>query len=148
MSNVLSAGQRDTVVLTGEYHRGVYHLQAQNLSGVTKRDFRASPSLGWAFLLPLRLFTFGPLALWLTALYLAFVWCLLGYWNAVSVRAGSVSPVIARMAAALVIGLAIIPVVFGLPVAHWSEWVAAGLGIFAGWRVATLTRRPAQTTLP
>ena len=42
---------------------------------------------------------------------------------------------------ALCRGLGIVPIVFALPVAHWSEWVAALAGGAAGWVIGQASRR-------
>jgi hypothetical protein len=45
---------------------------------------------------------------------------------------------------AIIIGLGVVPNVFALPVAHWSEWlatiVAAGVGSLSARRMATFER--------
>jgi hypothetical protein len=41
----------------------------------------------------------------------------------------------------MVAGFAFVPRAFDIPVAHWSEWVAALSGFAAGWLLATARRR-------
>jgi hypothetical protein len=126
----------DTVALTGSYRHGWYELQVANPSGVHRRDLRASPSWGWAFLLPFPLWAFGSTINLLTAFYLAAVWCVLGYWNARSVSVANVVVPVSRMAVGMLLGLGAAPIVLGLPLAHWSEWLAAIVGGASGWAIA------------
>lgn len=138
ITDAVPEARGDTIELTGSYRRGWYELRAHNRSGVVYRELRASPSMGWALFLPLPLYAFGPTVIWLTAFYLATVWCVLGYWNARSVAAGNVVVPIARMALGVLLGLFGAPILFTLPVAHWSEWLATIVGASAGWIVATM----------
>jgi VanZ family protein len=126
----------DTIALTGSYRHGWYELQAANRSGVRHRELRASPSWGWAFLLPFPLWAFGSTINLLTAFYLVAVWCALGYWNARSVGAANVVVPVSRMAIGILLGLGVAPIIFAVPVAHWSEWLAAIVGGAAGWTIA------------
>jgi hypothetical protein len=141
IADVFPKARGDTVALAGSYRHGWYELQAESKSGVRHRELSASPSWGWAFLLPFPLWTFGSTVFWLTGVYLAAVWCPLGYWNGRSVRAGKVTVAVSRMAIGILIGLGLVPILFGLPVAHWSEWIAAIVGGSAGWMIAQASRR-------
>jgi hypothetical protein len=139
IADVFPEARGDTVTLTGSYRHGWYELQTESRSGVRHRELSASPSWGWAFLLPFPLWTFGSTVFWLTGLYLAAVCCLLGYWNGRSVVDGNAIVPVARMAVAIVVGLLVVPIVFALPVAHWSEWLAAIGGGAAGWIIANVS---------
>ena len=126
----------DTVTLRGAYAHGRYRLMAKRRGAVLERELAASPSLLWALLLPIPTYSFGPEVHLFTALWLGTAWFVLGYWG---VRAGIVSRRV-NLAAALVtlcLGLAAIPQIFGLPVAHWSEWVGAVVGFELGWLLGT-----------
>jgi len=136
IANVFPAVRGDTITLTGSYRGGLYKLRAEGRSGVRQRELRASASWGWAFLLPFPSWAFGSTVSWITAFYLAAVSCLLGYWNARSSAEPSAWAPIARMAVTIFLGLVIVPITFNLPVAHWSEWVAAIVGAAAGWTIA------------
>jgi hypothetical protein len=136
IADVVPAVRGDTIVLSGSYRDGWYELQAENRTGVRHRALRASPSWGWAFLLPLPLYAFGSTAIGVTALYLALVGCLLGYWNARSVGAATPAVPITGISIAILLGLGVVPTIFGLPIAHWSEWLAAIGGGVAGWTIA------------
>jgi VanZ like protein len=136
IADVVPRERGDTLRLSGSYRNGLYELRAENRDGVRNRELRASPSWGWAFLLPLQLYAFGSTVIWLTALYLAAVWCVFGYWNARSVGTLHVTVPVARMAIGILLGLGVAPMVFALPAAHWSEWLATMVGGAAGWAVA------------
>ncbi len=88
-----------------------------------------SPSFGWTSLVWWRLRP-GPKLRILTAVWLG---CLLfpaGYW------AGSIGrPLVGfgGLSAALVAGLAGVPLLTGYPPAHWSEWAGGALGAAFGW---------------
>jgi len=136
LADVFPIARGDTVALAGSYSHGWYELQAESKSGVRHRALSASPSWGWAFLLPFPLWTFASTVFWLTGLYLAAVWCVLGYWNGRSVGAGNVSVAVCRMAIGILLGLGLVPILFGLPIAHWSEWVAVMVAGSVGWIIA------------
>ena len=136
IADVVPVVRGDTIALSGSYRDGWYELQAENRTGVRHRALRASPSWGWAFLLPLPLYAFGSTAIGLTVVYLALVGCLLGYWNARSVGAATPVVPITGMSMAMLLGLGVAPMIFGLPIAHWSEWLAAIGGGAAGWTIA------------
>jgi hypothetical protein len=135
IADVIPRAPADTVKLTGSYRRGWYELRADDRSGVRHRELRASPSWGWAFVLPFLLWAFDSNVIYLTALYLAGVWYVLGYWNARSIGAANATVPVARMALGILLGLVVAPILFALPVAHWSEWLAAIVGGAAGWIV-------------
>jgi len=136
IADVFPKARGDTVALAGSYRHGWYELQTESKSGARHRELSASPSWGWAFLLPFPLWTFGSSVFWLTGLYLAAVWCLLGYWNGRSVGAGKVTVAVSRMAIGTLLGLGLVPILFELPIAHWSEWVAGMVGGSVGWIIA------------
>jgi VanZ family protein len=139
--DVFAKVRGDTVALTGSYRHGRYQLQAANRSGVRHRELRASPSWGWSLILPFPLWAFGSSIILLTALYLAAVWCVLGYWSARSASVGNVIIPVSRIAIGILLGLGVAPIIFALPVAHWSEWLAAIVGGAAGWIIARAITR-------
>jgi VanZ family protein len=141
IADVVPNVRGDTTALTGSYRNGWYELQGENRSGVRHRELRASPSWGWAFLLPFPLYAFGSTVIGLTAVYLAAVWCVLGYWNARSVSAANAIVPAAGMSMAILLGLGVTPMIFGLPIAHWSEWLATTIGAAAGWMIARAITR-------
>jgi len=136
IADVIPGAPADTLKLAGWYRRGWYELQAENRSGVRHHELRASPSWGWAFVLPFPLWAFDSNVIYLTALYLAGVWFVLGYWNARSVGGANATVPVARMALGILLGLGVAPIMLALPVAHWTEWLVTIVGAAAGWTIA------------
>ena len=94
------------------------------------------PSLGWSLITPVP-YAFGPEARWITGLWTVGWLAVVTYW--LVARRGV--PVALGSALALLIsaGLALIPLLCGYPVSHWTEWLAgaAGAGIgYAGYQFA------------
>lgn len=140
IKGVIPESRADTVELAGWYRRGWYQLQARDRNGYRHRDLRASPSWGWAFVVPFPLYAFGGEVLWLTALYLLGVWLVLGCWYARAVESSQIFVAIAGMSFGIILGLAVAPMAYGLPIAHWLEWLAAIGGGSVGWIFGTMNR--------
>ena len=136
LDDAIPSDPTDTVTLSGAYSRGRYRLSATHDGVVIQRELAASPSLLWAFLLPIPMYAFGPEVRLYTALWVAGAWLLLGYWGAHSSNGIRTRFVLAIAAATLFIGLGVAPTGLGLPVAHASEWLAAIAGFAVGWAVA------------
>jgi hypothetical protein len=137
ISDVIPRLNADTLELSGSYIAGWYRLRAQSRAVLKVRSLRASPSMGWAFMLPLPLFAFGPDVLLLTACWVATLWVAFGYWSSRAMFGGTAA---AWGIATAVLGLGVAPTHFGLPLAHWSEWLAALVGGAVGFVVARSTR--------
>jgi VanZ family protein len=140
IADVMPAAPDDTLALSGSYAGGWYRLRAEHPGGRWRRDLRGSASQGWAFLLPFPLYAFGAEVLLLTGLVLAAIWFVLGYWAARSTTPSRPLPAFAMIGAGLALGLALVPAIFDLPIAHWSEWLAALVGASAGSLAARLAR--------
>jgi VanZ like family len=129
LAGALSGGAGPRIqVLAGE---GGSRLWAVWESGGARHraSLTLSPSFGWTLLLPFP-YAYGPEIRWLTMFWLA-GWLLpVGYWTA---HVGG-RPL--TLAAALVLlvasGLALVPVISGYPLVHWSEWLGAFLGLAGG----------------
>lgn len=147
IADAMPLALQDTVRLTGAYAHGRYRLTAERGGAVVQRDFTASPSLTWAFLLPLPAYAFGAEVRLCTALWLAAAWLLSGYWSLRASAALGARPMLAAMVITLTLGLALAPWLFDLPVAHWSEWLAAAVGFGAGWLIARRALRNAHVNL-
>jgi hypothetical protein len=88
-----------------------------------------SPGLGWTLFTPLP-YALGPEARLITLVWMA-GWLLpLGYWTAFAPG----RPFLRRAGLVLLtlVGLGLIPRMLGYPPGHWSEWLAALLGLSAG----------------
>jgi hypothetical protein len=122
---------------------GVVRLES-TWGGVTREaGLRLSPAYGWRVISPFELA--ADRAPWLTAVCLAISMVPLGYWAGRARRAAAAIP---WLAAALGVGLAVVPRATGFPPVAGSEWLAAGLGAVLGWALhrgaAYLERRCAS----
>jgi hypothetical protein len=88
-----------------------------------------SPAFGWVMLVPLEL-AVGTHVRWVTGLCLAALFFPLGYWAGWTRR--RLAPA-AWLAGMLLLALAALPGLAGLPPVHWSEWLSGALGAAAGW---------------
>jgi hypothetical protein len=140
LDDAMPRNPTDTVTLTGAYAGGRYRLAGIRDGTVVERELAASPSLLWAFLLPVPMYAFGEEVRLCTALWVASAWLFLGYWAARSHDPVGRGVVLAAAAATLCIGLAVVPAVLELPVAHGSEWLAAIIAFAIGWTVARAGR--------
>jgi hypothetical protein len=128
----------DTVVLEGRYAGARYTLRAIRSGHISERSVAPSASWAWILVMPVPHYAFGDEVRWLTALWLFIALGLSGFWAAQAKRRISPNehafsvPVIAVLVAP-VAGLSAIPIAFGIPVSHWSEWIAAGGGVVVGW---------------
>lgn len=131
------SGGRDTVVLSGRYRDGRYTMHAVRADTARERTVAASPSWGWALLVPVRHYVFGAEMRWATAAWLTLALGLVGFWI-IPAEPRSPGRRAVLLGVVIVSGLAIVPLAWGLHVAHWSEWLAAGGGAAAGMRGAHL----------
>lgn len=74
---------------------------------------------------------------WATAGWIAVALLPIGYWVARARRRVLVVWVIGVVVATFIA----VPLWFGFPVAHWSEWLAGGAALAAGWGAATMLAR-------
>jgi hypothetical protein len=154
---------RDTISITAERANGRYHIVAERAGQRRERTLAVSPSWAWALLVPIPHYSFGREVRWLTAVWLFGILGAIGYWSAharaVGRDAGAAeqpalavsrvpalsAPSIALIGIAVVIGLAPSPLAFGVPVAHWSEWVATIAGAATGALVGARVRERVAT---
>jgi hypothetical protein len=134
----LSAGPRagrDTVLLTGVVGRGVLTFTAERRGLAQTRSVALSPNWGWSFVIPG--YTYGPEVHLLTAVWLAALALPIAYWSVRVARGGARGPRFAMLLPLLpAVALLLVPVSFGLPRVHWSEWAGwaggAALGLALG----------------
>ncbi len=94
------------------------------------------PTLGWTLITPVR-YAFGPEARWITGVWIAGWLAVIAYWSAA--RRAQPLATASILTLLLCTSLAMVPVIFGYPVGHWTEWLAgsAGVGIgYAGYHFA------------
>jgi hypothetical protein len=116
-------------VVAGEYGDTLW--SRWTVAGVVREARQIlSPSLGWTLLLPFK-YAFGPEVRLLTGLWIAGWLALIGYWSAgAGVRLLTSA---SSLAVLLVLGLGVIPYSFGYPPTHWTEWLAAVIGLAIGY---------------
>ncbi|SRR5712692_7802019 len=107
-----------------------------------------SPSWGWSFVLPYYETAFRPEVYFLTALWIAGLLLPVAYWARRGARTASERWRAGALLSLLVgLGLGAVPLATALPAVHWSEWMAAGMGIAAaGWSLGIVKRSVAFTT--
>lgn len=91
--------------------------------------FDVSPSHAWSAVLPWGV-ALGPHLRLLTGLWVGALLVPLGYWAGFL---GRRAVGLAAVAAAIVVGLGLLPPLAGFRPVHWSEWLASGLGAAFGW---------------
>jgi VanZ like family len=143
----------DTVTVAGRVERRRYHVAAMHAGARSELAVAASASWGWVLLMPIPHYAFGAEVRSLTALWVALPLLLVGYWAARGVaaeggnvevgeaRRRTVVVAFAHLGLPVLLSLAAAPIAFGLPVAHWSEWLGAASGAAAGWRFGRAGRR-------
>jgi hypothetical protein len=148
LSNVFPPGSgQDTVTLTASFAAGRYRIESDRAGDHRERTLAVSPSWIWALLMPIPHYSFGAEVRIVTAAWLFAVLGLAAFWGARSAPSGVTATSRRRMGAAVRIlvailaGLAVVPVGFGLSVSHWSEWLAAVVGVACGWMLG-LRRSP------
>ncbi len=129
-----SPGER--IGLVGSFD-GQRLLAAAEIGGVCIVGTEAlSPNQGWSLLLPVD-YAFGPEARVLTALWIAGLLLPIGYWAGRGEKARAMASL---LAGGVLSGLALVPALFALLRVHWSEWLAAAVGVVLGWRLGVGSR--------
>lgn len=114
---------------SGGLRDGTMHVALDDGHAPARADAELRATLGWVLLLPMS-YALGPEAPWLTAAWIAAVVLTWGYWLGAAMRGRHARPVIGVGVATIVIGLAIVPLLFGAPATTRWEWAVA-LGTFA-----------------
>lgn len=130
------------VCIQATWHEGTVRLTSA-YEGVTRTvELALSPAYGWRLISPFQL-GMGTAVRRFTAFSLALSLVPLGYW---AIGAGGGAPLL--LAGIVAFALGALPWLAGLPPVHPSEWLAAGLGVAAGWALkraaAYLERRCAS----
>ena len=129
----------------------VIHLIARERGGVLSAEVRTprdtivashalTPSLSWTFALPFT-YRWGFETRWATVLWVLSTLIPLGYWGA---RAGGPRTAALAVGGAALSGLALAPLIGGLPPVHWSEWFGAVLAWGAGVMLARVAPPEAE----
>ncbi len=135
---------RDTLLVEGMYGGGHLEAMVEGDHGIMdRRAVPLSPSWGWSMVMPYR-YAFGNSLRFLTMLWIAGLLAPIGWWAA---RAGAGIRAEWRFAPVLavpVLGLGVVPVLWGLPPVHPTEWLAAALGLALGLAPVALGRQRMQ----
>jgi VanZ like protein len=115
----LQAGIRQSALWARWTTAGIRHQSSQMLS----------PSFGWSLFTPFR-YAYGPEARFVTILWISAWLFPSGYWTAGVHGRPFLSW--AALGFVVILGLGLIPLLLNYRPVHWSEWLAAGLGIGAG----------------
>jgi hypothetical protein len=126
LPGALGSRAGDTITATGRLAGPEFRIGATH--GRTERSWTLpfTASWGWSLLLPWP-YAFGPEVRVLTALWVAGLLMPIGLWGARGRRFGG-----ALMVATPVVLLALIPAAAQFAPVHWTEWLAAALGLGAG----------------
>lgn len=144
LRGVLPATAGDTVLLVGAYgHDRLWLTAVSSTRPPTPARTLAvalSPSWSWAMLLPFE-YDFGPEVSALTALWLAALLFLPGYWAGWAGTDHRHRWFFAVVAGVIVAGLAGVPVLVTLPAVPWTEWLGAVGGALGGWLLGAALAR-------
>jgi hypothetical protein len=134
-----AAGQ--TVRLDGGLRGRRLWARAQAGGSAQAAALALTPGLGWLLLLPLTFYPFDYRPELTSAAWVALPLLLTGFWSgraAAWARAAGRRRLIAHGAAAtllLVLGLEVVPAVFGVGRDGWETWLASAAALAAGWWV-------------
>ena len=133
LRNGLAGAPGDTVEGEGALRNGTFELRSRLGGQELSRHLPLSASWGWSLITPWES-VLGEEVHSLTAFWIIGLIAILAYW---SVLAGGGSLVIPPVTVLLLLGA--VPRAAGFPPAHWTEWMAALIGILLG----LLASRPA-----
>lgn len=138
----------DTIRIAGAFTGQAYRVWTTSGGRTTSREARLGPGLGWSFLIPFS-YAAGGVALLFSAVWLGVLFLPIAYWGArstndarpLSVKRESgakadpsrTGHTLGVLLATIVLGLALVPLIFHEAPVHWSAWLGCGLGAAAGW---------------
>jgi len=147
-SSAVASGHDDTVYVLGGRADGHLSLSATVGTRRVSTTLPLRPTLGWNLLMPFD-YPMGRNATFLTALWVAGLLMPIGFWSARgSVLHASDLPrppgwrarpgllAVLTLVIMMLVGLLFIPLVFRLPIAPASDWLAAIAGVLIGWIAA------------
>ena len=129
---------RDTMRVAGGVRDRALYVAATLRGRTVRREVPLAVTLGWSFFLPFE-YSYGTEVPFLTALWVGGLLLPAGYWAARATRPGARSGARAGarwgalLAAAIVVGLGVLPAVWRLHPSRWWEWAAAAAGLAVGW---------------
>jgi hypothetical protein len=126
LRNGMAGHLGDTVEAEGALRDGAFELRSRSKGVELSRRLPLSASWGWSLITPWES-VMGEEVHSLTAFWIIGLVAVLAYW---SVLAGGASLLLPPVTILLLLGA--IPRAAGFPPAHWTEWIAALLGIMLG----------------
>ena len=143
--SILRSGMDDTLQLAGSLAHGLLQLDVTGSAGSSSHVLAITPNLGWRFLVP-RAFT-EPVTRLLTMLWIGGLLLPIGWLASRGAREGRPLLVLLAVFAVAIPFVSMLggSLAFGLPLPHWTEWLAGFLATICGglleWSVSTRWRR-------
>jgi hypothetical protein len=138
----------DTVLLSAQYGQKAVTIAARGTRDTVAAQFQLTPAYAWAMVFPFEIYFNGsPFKALTSCLWIAALVFPIGYWSwwwissgtAQAQRRDFISWLVAG-SAALLVGLAIIPMAFGLSSSPFNEWLAGGMSLAFSARAASRIR--------
>jgi len=140
-----ASGQR--VLLAGGLREATLWARAEADGSVHSAELALTPGLGWLLLLPLTFYPFDYRPDLTTAAWVALPLLLAGFWagrrTAWNLRTSAAGAV-----ALLVLGLVVVPELFGVEADGWQCWAAGAGSLAAGWLAGRYAPGAASTSVP
>ncbi|HYD53077.1 MAG TPA: VanZ family protein [Gemmatimonadaceae bacterium] len=128
---------RDTLRIEAVFATDAVTLRSRWRGEVREEEIAYSASWGWALVFPMQTWQGSGFARTLTMLWLVGWMVPVGYWLASARRGGaSARLAVGGLMALPLLGLAAVPLVAGLRPSGAAEWIAAVVGLVAGWLAA------------
>ncbi len=115
-------------VMAGERGRHIW-LESAAKGRTRRADLLLAPTMAWGLVVPFN-YAFGWEAPLVTLVWVAMLIAPLGFWGA---HTGKPTPVLAILAIAIVLGLGVIPWLSHTGPVPLRDWLAAVMGVAAGW---------------
>ena len=121
-----------TARLKGEMRYGFISVGVQTSAGEVRSSLRLSSSWIWKLLLPETIYLSTTVTRTITALWLATLVFVLGFWSVQAATRRDTRVLQALIAVAVFCALALVPSALGVPVSDWGEWLACVAGFLGG----------------
>lgn len=140
-----ATGQR--VLLAGGLRGATLWARAEADGSVQSAELALTPGLGWLLLLPLTFYPFDYQPDLTTAAWVALPLLLAGFWAGRRI-AWNLRTSAAGAVALVVLGLVVVPELFGVEADGWRCWVACAVALAAGWLAGRYAPGAASTSVP
>jgi hypothetical protein len=119
----------DTVEYAGGFSRGRLFVRSRDAAKLVTADVPVGAWLLWSHLVPFRM-ELGRFAMLISAIWSALLLVPMGFWGWKANASRRVT--FAVLGAVVTLGLTLIPIAFGQPIAPPGIWFASGAGLLAG----------------